>query len=154
MAASKAKGKRGERDIAGLLSEWTGLAPSHFQPSRSGKKEADIGLSEEAKRVWPYHTEVKFEETPRFLPWIEQAINDAPLVSEGREPIVVYKHRRTVFVLTRLVHLNYLIAKAEWLDQLAQAERTVLELCIQQPRELPWVSVPFAYFVPLVTGRD
>lgn len=143
----RAKGKRLEKGVAGRLSGWTGLPASEFTRARSGSKEPDVALSAAAAEAFPYHVECKNHAKLHLDKWIEQAVRDSPLVSHGREPIVVYTHQRKLWVATRFVWFCWLISQAPTTAE-TQAENSVIGGIASMPLA-GWITVPFDLFMAL-----
>lgn len=146
----KQKGKRAEADVAAKLSEWLGLPASEFTRARAGKKEPDVALSQAAAAVFPFHVEVKAHALLEIPKWVAQAVHDSPLVSFGREPIVVYKDKRKLWVVTRLEH--YLALWDAYCDP--QLMSTVVSPT-WGPKALQdkWIVLMFDEFMELATQR-
>lgn len=69
---SKAKGKLLEKRVAERISDWIGLPTSDIVRARSGVDEADIGLSLEATKRFPYTVECKNHKTLAIPAWLRQ----------------------------------------------------------------------------------
>lgn len=147
----RAKGKRGEADIAERLADWLNLPMSEFQKARAGKKEADVGFSLRARALFNYHCEIKHHAVPAYEAWIAQAMRDAPLVSGDAEPVVMFKEDRKIFVFTRLSEFFRLCVRAEILDYSQVFPDFATAVCTKALGM--WIRVPFNTFMELATVK-
>lgn len=101
MVNRKRKGDGGERDVAAMLTGYTGVKWRRTQQHSAGGKVGDVE-PDEPHRVWSrLHIEVKNNEqmkigTKLLRDAMRQAERDAP---KGSVYLVVYKERRGVWVL-------------------------------------------------------
>lgn len=82
---SKSKGKRGEREIAGLLREY-GYNARRGQQFKGTPDSPDVIC-----KALPFNIEVKYTEKPNFKSYMKQSIDDS---KKGQIPIVVHKYIR------------------------------------------------------------
>ena len=86
--ACKRKGANFQKSTAKDIQKTIDLGEDDVYSCHGGKTEADVKLSAEAKRRYPYHTECKNQKTLRIPSWIRQSEADA---ATGMEPTVVFK---------------------------------------------------------------
>lgn len=117
--SSRAKGQRGERDLAhALRREFPGLEFKRGYQARGGHEQPDVmGLP-------GYHLESKFSDRPRPREALEQAIGDA---KPGERPVVVIRQTRCEpYVVMRF---------ADWADLVRRAEGHEGPLEPEEPEE-------------------
>lgn len=97
-ASCKAKGRRLQDAVAGAIREAFGLPASDVWPMLMGGNGMDIRLSEKARALWPYATEVKNQERINIWAAIKQAEEHAD--KEKLSPLVVFsKNRERAYVV-------------------------------------------------------
>lgn len=111
--ASRNKGQRGEREVAKLLSEWSGE-----------KIERKLGAAREGGsdiEVWGYSIEVKRAERFRLSKWWEQACEQAE--KEGNQPLLVYRRNNEPWECLLVAALKddpepraYMLYFKDWFD--------------------------------------
>lgn len=112
--ASRDKGKRGEREVANLLCDATGVAWKRGLQSRGGGQE----VPDVYTRVYPWdrlHIEVKRNERLNVWAAMDQARSDA---REGAIPVVIARRNRGgwIVVMDLGPWLSVLLDWANWLQ--------------------------------------
>lgn len=90
-ASAKKKGQLLQNMVGKALAFVTGLRLDDFATARTGKFEADVRLSAEARRRWPLHVECKNTRKLAFAEWWKQASSDATRDETGLPPCLVFK---------------------------------------------------------------
>lgn len=85
---SKARGANFEKLTADAIAAYTGLPASDVFRTRTRHHGVDIGLSEQARRLFPFSVECKDQKTIKMPEWIRQAAENA---IDGMPPIVIFK---------------------------------------------------------------
>lgn len=91
---SRAKGKVFQKAIARVIARRLGLDEGDVRTCLGGVTEADVQMSAEARRRYPFHTECKNYgrwQASHMRAWLEQAAGEAPA---GMTPTVVFKFNR------------------------------------------------------------
>lgn len=88
--SAKAKGRRAQQEVRdAILAAFPHLEPDDVRNTPMGTQGEDLLLSPQARRVWPWYTEIKNVEALNIYKAIDQASG------KGREPIVVHRRNKT-----------------------------------------------------------
>lgn len=102
-ASAKAKGRRLQNEVARCIRRVFGLSERDVRPAVMGANGADIKLSDEAARVFPYAIECK--NTERLNIWSAIAQAEAHAQRENLRPLVIFtRNRAEVYVCVELGH--------------------------------------------------
>lgn len=107
-SSAKAKGRRLQDYVRGrILSTFQKLEDDDVKTAIMGESGEDIHLSPAARKLFPFSTECKNQESLNIWKALDQAKENAP---EGSTPIVVFKRNRSeTFVAMEFDHLLSLL---------------------------------------------
>ena len=105
MINSKQKGARNEREVAEILRK------HGFEARRSAQYCGNTGEAADVTSNFPFHIEVKHQETLQIDKWWEQAVNDA----KEKPPLLVFRknHQKWRVVLDFETFLSLFSCDAE-----------------------------------------
>ncbi len=92
MTNSKAKGKRGELEVAHILQE------HGYDARRTAQYCGNTGDASDVVGIPGYHVEVKYQERMELYKWYAQAVNDSE--KSGDVPIVVHRQSRKPWLVS------------------------------------------------------
>lgn len=91
-SSAKSKGRRFQQEIRDLILEnFKQLEPDDVRSTGMGQPGEDLLLSPAARKVFPFASECKNQETTSIWQWIKQAEEN----SNGHKPLVLFKRNRS-----------------------------------------------------------